>query len=253
MKIEDAKKLAQRFCANKNVGRRALETPFVSKNMVYASDGRIGISIRCEDRVEKDEGHENFPKKCLIDILSGERVGSYTILSSRKDEVDLLYNKALNEYVQELRASRRNIGSNPYKCPRCGEILYFDEEFDELITQETLDAKRFPSRDECAYEFEFPVCIKTGDEVNLYQYRYLGMALEAAGEGAVLGLNATDEASSRILRISSVDEDVNMALMPLRTTGEILSIAKATFDAVRVVVIEPDKKVVVVDQDKEQA
>ena len=243
MKIEDAKKLAQRFCSSRDAGRPALERPFVSGNMVYASDGRIGISIRCEDRVEKDEGRENFPKKGLIDILSGERVGSYTIPGSKKDEVDLLYNKALNEYVQELRASRRNMGSNPYKCPRCGEILYLDEEFDELITQETLDAKRYPSRDEYASEFDFPVCVKAGDENNLYQYRYLQRTLEAAGEGAVLGLDATN-AASHILRVSSVDEDVQVVLMPLRTTCEILDIAKATFDAV---------KVVVVDQDKEQA
>ena len=178
----------------------------------------------------------------MIDILSGERVGSYTIPGSKKDEVEVLYNKALNEYVQELRASRRNMGSNPYKCPRCGEILYFDEEFDELITQDTLDAKRFPSRDECASELEFPVGIKTGDEINLYQYRYLRMVLEAAGEGAIFGLNATDGVSHRILRVNSVDEDVHVVLMPLYTTGEILSIAKATFDAVKVVVIDPDKE-----------
>lgn len=178
---------------------------------IYATDGRIAIKMKLGD-LRRNEVPNNYPIDKLKSILNDADECNATGVIADEDFKSI--DDGFMQYARGERCQHNRDYLERYKemvCPRCGNIIYLDNEKDELV-EEIEPQDKFDIRDVSkSIELDFY------DEKVYVGMSYLHMIIAAFNKDYNLrfALCKVNDENRKLLCFKSTDGDLTGVLMPV--------------------------------------
>lgn len=214
MTVDESKdKLAHFKLMNKS--RTVVSEVHFNGNFAYVLDGRITFRASVDHKVDKDS--DSFPFDA-IDEYAQCVDGASQWMAMDLDkfmEVGDIFLKAWEAY----EVKQRNDICGRYKrcqCPYCGDDVYWDSHFDELVELDDLE-----EIDSHPAHVDFPVRLNLQNGTYLdVAFGYLYLIRKAFGTEVLFSKEIVKEGDKSHLLIKTSDGVVKGVLMPLREVNK---------------------------------